>query len=85
MTITQEHHWKVVKRILRYLGGTITYGMLLCRSSNYSLQGFCDADWGSNIDDKMSTTRYYIYLGSNIVSWSSHKQKAMSRRSIEAE
>jgi len=68
MTNPQEHHWKAMKCILRYLAGTITHGLLLCRSSNYSLRGFCDTDRGSDIDDRKSTTGYYIYLGSNIVS-----------------
>jgi len=36
---------------------------------------FLDADWGVDVDDRKSTTGYYIYLGSNLVSWSSHKQK----------
>ena len=45
------HHWQVVKRILRYLGGTITHVLFLCRNSMSSLIGFEDVDWGVNVDD----------------------------------
>jgi len=72
-----------VKRILRYLAGTINHGILIGKSSNSSLQGSYDANQGSNIDDENSTIRYYIYLGLNIVSRSSHKQKVTSRSNIE--
>lgn len=42
--------------------------------SKLLLGGFCDADWASDPDDKMSTSRFCIYLGSNPVSWQSKKQ-----------
>ena len=81
----QEHHWKAVKRILRYLKGTLHHGLLIKCSTNTDLMGFCDSDWGNDIDDRKSTTGYCVYFGSNIVSWSSHKQKVVSRSSTEAE
>jgi len=46
---------------------------------------FSDADWGSDVDDRKSTTGYCVYLGANIITWSSHKQKVVSRSSTEAE
>jgi len=46
---------------------------------------FSDADWGSDVDDRKSTTGYCGYLGTNIITWSSHKQKVVSRSSTEAE
>ena len=78
-------HWQAVKRILRYLQGTIHYGLLLQPSSSLELYAFCDADWGSDHDDKHSTTSFGIYLGSNLVSWMSKKQASVSRSSTEAE
>ena len=62
------HHWQAVKRILRYLAGTITHGLLLRPNSTTSLIGFADADWGADVDDRKSTTGYCIYMGSNLVS-----------------
>ncbi|XP_072076494.1 uncharacterized protein [Arachis hypogaea] len=63
-------HWKCVKRILRYLAGTIDQGLLFHASTDLRLFGFTDSNWGSNIDDRRSTCGYGIYLGSNLVSWS---------------
>ncbi|MCI20580.1 copia protein, partial [Trifolium medium] len=48
-----EEHWKAVKRILRYLSGTLHHGLLLQAappSQPLSLIGFCDADWASDPD-----------------------------------
>lgn len=46
--------------------------------------GFCDVDWAFDPDDRRSTTGYYLYLGSNMVSWSSKKQPTISRSSTKA-
>jgi len=81
----QEHHWKAVKRILRYLAETTTHSLLIRRSLSMDILAFSDADWGSDVDDRKSTTGYCVYLGSNIITWSSHKQKVVSRSSSEAE
>lgn len=53
-----EDHWKVVKRILRYLQGTIHHGLLISPASLHEplqLTGFCDADW-ADPDDRGSTS-----------------------------
>ncbi|RVW54498.1 putative mitochondrial protein [Vitis vinifera] len=62
-----ESHWKAVKRILRYLSGTLDYGLHLRRSSQLNLVGFCDADWATDLDDKRSTSGYCVFLGENLV------------------
>jgi len=67
------HHWKVVKHILFYLAGTIDHGLMLHPNSSSSIIAFSDVDWGANIDDRKSTTGYCVYLGSNLISWSTHK------------
>ena len=86
-----EAHWKTVKRIMRYLAGTLDYGLHLRKSAlqdfnqDLNVVGFCDADWASDLDDRRSTSGYCVYLGSNLVSWSSKKQHTVSRSSTEAE
>lgn len=62
-------HWQAVKRILRYLKGTIHYGLTLSISENINLSGYADTDWGSDPDDRRSTSGYCIFLGKNPISW----------------
>nr|KYP46801.1 Copia protein [Cajanus cajan] len=81
----QEHHWKALKRILRYLQGTIDYGLHFKRPTHLTLQAFSDSDWGSDLDDRKSTTGFCVYLGGNLISWCSKKQKVVSRSSTEVE
>ncbi|RVX04050.1 Retrovirus-related Pol polyprotein from transposon TNT 1-94 [Vitis vinifera] len=78
-------HWLSVKRILRYLKGTMQDGLLLSPSTNLTIEGFSDADWGAQPDDRRSSSGYLVYLGGNLVSWSSTKQKVVSRSSAESE
>jgi histone deacetylase 1/2 len=83
-----ESHWKAVKRILRYLKGTLHHGLLLnpaTKGPPFSLHAYSDADWGSDQDDRRSTSGSCIYFGPNLVSWGSKKQPLVARSSTEAE
>jgi len=64
----QQTHWKAVKRILRYLAGTVTQGLRLYSSPSYSIVGFSDSNWATNLDDRKSTSGYFIFVGRNLVS-----------------
>jgi hypothetical protein len=79
-----DTHLVVAKRILRYLKGTLTHGLLFCPSS-LTLQAYADANWAGNLDDHHSTSGYVVFLGSTPITWVSRKQSIVSRFSTEAE
>ena len=88
LSAPQEEHWKAVKRILRYLQGTLHHGLLLTPASTtepLAITGFCDADWASDPDDRRSTSGACIFLGPNLISWWAKKQTLVARSSAEAE
>ncbi|KAL5701150.1 hypothetical protein ACHQM5_026519 [Ranunculus cassubicifolius] len=78
-------HFQLVKRILRYVQGTITHGIRLLASNSLKLYGFSDADWAGCPITRRSTTGYCTYLGRNCISWSAKKQPTVARSSTEAE
>ncbi|XP_050379847.1 uncharacterized mitochondrial protein AtMg00810-like [Argentina anserina] len=77
-------HWVAVKRILRYLKHTPTSGLFYAPSS-LNLVAYCDSDYAGDPDTRISTGGTCIYLGSNLISWSSKKQNEVSRSSTETE
>jgi hypothetical protein len=72
----REPHLATLKRILRYVRGTLDNGDLIVYS---------DADWAGCPDTRRSTSGYAVFLGDNLVSWSSKRQNTVSRSSAEAE
>nr|GEW23666.1 ribonuclease H-like domain-containing protein [Tanacetum cinerariifolium] len=78
-------HFQSVKRILRYVKGTISFGLTFSRPQTNTITGYSDADWARCLDTRRSTYGYSIYLGGNLVSWSAKKQPTVSRSSCESE
>ncbi|KAK1614549.1 hypothetical protein QYE76_020066 [Lolium multiflorum] len=81
----RDAHMTAVKRILRYIRHTVSYGLRLCASSSSLLSAFSDADWAGNPDDRRSTGGYAVFFGPNLIAWSARKQPTVSRSSTEAE
>nr|GEW05926.1 uncharacterized mitochondrial protein AtMg00810-like [Tanacetum cinerariifolium] len=80
-----EKHLHAVKRIFRYLRGTINMGMWYLKDSCIALTAFADADHVGCQDTKKSTSGSMQLLGDRLVSWSSKKQKSTAISSMEAE
>ncbi|KAG8474677.1 hypothetical protein CXB51_031133 [Gossypium anomalum] len=84
MNSPSELHWKAVKRVLRYLVGTMEHGLSFSKGQ-FQLECYCNVDCASSLEDRRSTTGYVVYLGPNPVAWYSKKQVVVSRSSSEAE
>ncbi|KAJ9557404.1 hypothetical protein OSB04_012018 [Centaurea solstitialis] len=81
----KESHLKAVKRIFRYLKGTVNLGLWYPKGSGYELTGYTNADHGGCKLDIKSTTGHIQFLGDKLVSWASKKQNCVSLSTAEAE
>ncbi|XP_039797818.1 uncharacterized mitochondrial protein AtMg00810-like [Panicum virgatum] len=81
----RESHLAAMKRLLRYVRGTVDHGLVFHQSTSAELVVYTDADWAGCPDTRRSTSGYAIFLGGNLVSWSSKWQPVVSRSSAEAE
>ena len=80
-----EAHLTVVKRILRYLKGSINLGLRYKRSADDSLIGFSDVDWAGDMNDQHSTTGNLFVMSGEAISWFSRKQTVVTLPTAEAE
>ncbi|KAH0757534.1 hypothetical protein KY290_021027 [Solanum tuberosum] len=85
MQTPSETHWKAVKWVLRYLQGTVHFGLRLIRRNSLSLHMYSDADWAGDASDPAFTTGYLLFFGKNHVSWFSKRQRTIARSSTKAE
>ena len=81
-------HVEAMKRILRYLKGTIgdrlVYQRTWSSKRGHEILTYTDADWANDPDERRSVSGYCIFIGNNLVSWSSKKQKTMAAGTAEA-
>ncbi|KAE8832650.1 hypothetical protein PTNB73_10321 [Pyrenophora teres f. teres] len=84
MSNPADIHHAAVKHLWRYLKGTSNL-TLVYHGDLKPLQGYTDADWGSDPDTRRSTAGYAFNLGSAVISWSSKRQPTVALSSCEAE
>jgi len=80
-----ESHFQAVKRIFRYLKGTVNLGLWYPRDTGFELIAYSDADHAGCKLDRKSTSGSVQFLGDKLVSWSSKKQNCVSTSTAEAE
>ncbi|BBH04495.1 multidrug resistance-associated protein 9 [Prunus dulcis] len=80
-----KKHMGTAKRVLRYVQGTINYGIAYDKGKGAVLIGYCDSDWSGSEDDMRSTSGYAFNLGSGAFSWASIKQSSVALSTAEAE
>ena len=85
MHAPRDVHQTMLKRILRYVKGTVHLGVQLRVVSSPTITAYSDADWASCPDTRRSTSGFCVFLGSSFISWSSKWQTMVSRSSAEAE
>ena len=71
--------------MLRYLKGTIDYGLRYVVECEFRLVGYIDSDWAGSVTDRKSTSGCCFNLGSTVIAWCSKKQTSVALSSTEAE
>ena len=78
-------HYVVVIRILRYVKGTLYYGLHYSSRPSLKLHAYSNADWVGDSSDQCSIIGFCFMLGTSLVSWCSEKQDVVSRSNTEVE
>eukprot|EP00253_Pinus_taeda_P036516 PITA_36516 len=85
MVEPRHEYWIAVKHVLRYLCGTVSYGLRYVSNGEVQLQGYTNSDWERSAKDRKSTSRCCFSLGSAMISWMSKKQTFVTLSTVEVE
>jgi transposase InsO family protein len=82
-----QQHWVAVKRVMRYIKQTADYRLVLggTPSGSIVLEGWIDADWAGDLDNRRSTSGYVFTVGTGATAWASKLQATVASSSTEAE
>ncbi|CAM8920281.1 unnamed protein product [Rhodiola kirilowii] len=78
------HHWEAIRRVLKYLKGTINYGLVYAGFPSV-LEGYTDASWITNLEDHSSTSGWVFLFWGGAISWASKKQTCITSSTMESE
>ncbi|CAM8895779.1 unnamed protein product [Rhodiola kirilowii] len=78
------HHWEAIRRVLKYLRGTMNYGLVYAGFPSV-LEGYTDASWIINLEEHSSTSGWVFLLGGGAISWASKKQTCITSSTMESE
>jgi hypothetical protein len=78
-------HLMAAKHVMRYLKGTLDYGLCYTRDHDFRLCGYTDSDWAGSVSDRKSTSGCCFSLGLAMTSWQSRKQSSIALGTVEAE
>jgi len=81
----REPHLAALKRILRYIRRTLNLFLVLRPTTQHVLVVYSDVDCAGCPDTRKSTSGYVVFLGDNLISWSSKRQNIVSRSRAKAE
>ena len=84
MHCASELHLQAAKRIVRYVKGTLSYGIKYSHLQNLMLHGYSNSDWAGSMDDMKSISGYCFSFGSGMFSWCSKKQDNVAQSTTEA-
>ena len=82
-----KEHWTAIKRILRYLKGTVNLGLLYTQKASSECVGYSasDADWAEDLVSRKSTSGYVFLQGGAAITWKSSKQSCVALSTAKAE
>ena len=69
-------HWKALKRVLRYIQGTVSLGLFHLKTEDCTLVGYSDIDWFGDIDNPKSTSGYVFFMGNIAFTWLSKNNRS---------
>lgn len=78
-------HWTAVKRIFRYLKGTMNWKLRYTKEKEARLIAYTDSDWASDVDKRRSCTGFVTSISNAAISWNSKRQSTVALSSTEAE
>ncbi len=85
MQTPRKPHLDVVKRILKYIKHTLQCGIFYEAKSQLQIHGYMNANWVSNVSNRISTSGFMFSFGNGAVSWNSKKQPIVALSNIKVE